>query len=142
MKTLFVKPAEVERKWYVIDAEGQILGRLAAQVTKILRGKHRPYYTPHQEVGDFVVIINADKVKLTGNKEKDKMYYRYSGFPGGLYMDNFASLVARKPFAPVEKAVKGMLPKGPLGRQLFRNVKVYAGSEHPHIAQNPEKFEF
>lgn len=138
MKTIFIKPAEIERKWFVVDAQGQTLGRIATRVATILRGKHRPYYTPHQEVGDFVIVVNAEKVHVTGNKLKDKMYYRHSGYPGGLYVDNLAGLLKRKPISPIEKAIKGMLPKGPLGRQLFRNLKVYEGSSHPHVAQNPE----
>ena len=138
MKTIFVKPDKVERKWFLIDAAGKRLGRVATEVVRLLRGKHRPYYTPHQEVGDFVVIINADKIEVTGNKAQRKIYYRHSGYPGGLKSETFSDLLARKPEAPLEKAIKGMLPKGPLGRKLFKNVKVYAGSEHPHSAQTPE----
>ncbi len=138
MKTIFVKPEKVERKWYVIDAADKRLGRVATEAVRLLRGKHQPYYTPHQEVGDFVVIVNADKVEVTGNKAQRKMYYRHSGYPGGLKSENFSQLIARKPAAPLEKAIKGMLPKGPLGRKLFRNVKVYAGPSHPHTAQKPE----
>lgn len=138
MKTIFEKPYEVERKWYIIDAAGTSLGHVAAKTAYILRGKNKPFYTPHQEVGDFVVIINADKVKVTGRKETDKMYYHHSGFPGGMKSDNFASLVKRNPTAPLELAIKGMLPGGVLGRKLLRNVKIYAGADHPHVAQNPQ----
>ncbi len=138
MKTIFVKPDKVERKWFLIDAAGKRLGRVATDVVRLLRGKHRPYYTPHQEIGDFVVVINADKIEVTGNKAQRKLYYRHSGYPGGLKVETFSDLLARKPEAPLEKAVKGMLPKGPLGRKLFKNVKVYAGAEHPHGAQKPE----
>ncbi|WP_319558779.1 50S ribosomal protein L13 [Marispirochaeta sp.] len=138
MKTIFVKPSKVERKWYLIDAAGKRLGRVATEVVRLLRGKNRPYYTPHQEIGDYVVIINADKVEVTGNKAQRKIYYRHTGYPGGIKSETFSDLIARKPAAPLEKAIKGMLPKGPLGRQLFRNVKVYAGPNHPHSAQQPE----
>jgi len=141
MKTIFVKPAEVERKWYVIDAENKILGKVAVKAAYLLRGKHKALYTPHQEVGDYVIIINADKALLTGRKKTDKMYYRHSGYLGGLKSDTYEKLVARKPTAPMEKAVKGMLPSGPLGNKLYTNVKVYAGSNHPHAAQMPVAIE-
>lgn len=141
MKTLFVKPADVPRKWYVVDAQDKVLGRVAAKVAFILRGKHKPLFTPHQEVGDYVVIINADKAVLTGGKETKKMYYSYSGYKGGMRPDTYATLAARRPTAPLELAIKGMLPKGRLGRKLFTNVKVYAGDRHPHAAQQPEALE-
>lgn len=141
MKTLFVKPAEAERKWYVIDAEGKVLGRVAAKVASILRGKEKATYAPHQEVGDYVVVINADKIVVTGRKVTQKMYYRHSGYVGGMKATNFESLIARHPADPLELAIKGMLPKGPLGRKLFKNVKVYAGANHPHAAQNPQIIE-
>jgi len=141
MKTIFVNPTVVERKWHLIDAEGQRLGRIAVKIVNLLRGKEKPYYTPHQEIGDYVVVINAAKVEVTGNKRNDKQYYHHSGYPGGLKSENFASLIEKKPTAPIEKAVKGMLPKGRLGRKLFNNVKIYAGAEHPHAAQKPEKIE-
>jgi len=141
MKTIFVKPAEVERKWFLIDAEGKALGRVAVEAANILRGKKKASYTPHQEVGDYVVIINAAKALMTGNKADDKMYYRHSGYLGGLKTENYKKLVARKPTAPMEKAIKGMLPKGPLGYKLFTNVKVYGDEKHPHEAQKPEKIE-
>ena len=141
MKTIFVKPNEVERKWYVIDAAGQPLGRVAVKAATILRAKNKALYTPHQEVGDYVIIVNAKDAVMTGNKRNDKMYYRHSGYLGGLKSENYEKLVARKPTAPMEKAVKGMLPRGPLGNKLFSNVKIYAGAEHPHTAQQPEKIE-
>ncbi|MDR3343198.1 MAG: 50S ribosomal protein L13 [Treponema sp.] len=141
MKTVFVKPADVERKWFVIDAEGKILGRVAAKAASIVRGKEKAVYAPHQEVGDFVVVVNAGKVAVTGRKVQQKLYYHHSGYPGGLKSNNFEKLIARHPAAPLEAAIKGMLPKGPLGRKLLKNVKVYAGSEHPHAAQHPEAIE-
>jgi large subunit ribosomal protein L13 len=139
MKTIFVKPGEIKRKWYLIDAEGKTLGHLAVRVATLLRGKHKPIYTPHQEVGDFVIIINSEKVVVTGKKRTDKLYYRHSGFPGGLKVVNYAKIMARKPTFPIEHAIKGMLPKNRLGRKLFTNVKVYAGPRHPHGAQKPEQ---
>lgn len=138
MKTIFVKPHEVERKWYIVDAAGKRLGRVAAKVASILRGKHKPIYTPHQEVGDYVIIINADKVVVTGRKRKDKLYYHHSGQPGGLRVESFEQVMQRKPTYPLEVAIKGMLPKNRLGRKLFKNVKIYAGEAHPHGAQKPE----
>jgi large subunit ribosomal protein L13 len=141
MKTIYLNPETLPRKWYVIDAADQSPGRVAAKVATVVRGKHRPYFTPHQEVGDRVVIVNAARVSMTGRKEADKMYYRHSGYPGGLKSETFEKVVARKPTMPVERAVRGMLPKGRLGRKLFNNVKVYAGSEHPHAAQQPEPLE-
>ncbi len=141
MKTIFVNPAKVERKWHLIDAEGKRLGKVAVQVTTLLRGKHKPYYTPHQEIGDYVVVVNADKVELSGKKRQQKTYYRHTGYPGGIRSESFENVIKRKPAFPIEHAIKGMLPKGPLGRKLFKNVKVYAGNEHPHAAQKPEPFE-
>ncbi len=141
MKTIFVNPKDVERRWYLIDAEDKILGKVAVKAAQILRGKHRPLYTPHQEVGEYLVIVNADKVRVTGGKEAKKIYYRYSGYPGGMTAETLGKVLKRKPTFPVEKAIKGMLPHGPLGRKLFTNVKVYAGAEHPHAAQKPEKIE-
>ncbi|GHT64704.1 50S ribosomal protein L13 [Spirochaetia bacterium] len=137
MKTEFVKPAVVDRKWFVIDAEGKVLGRVAARAASIVRGKEKAVYAPHQEVGDFVVVINAGKIVVTGRKAQQKLYYRHSGYVGGLKSDTYEKLAARHPSAPLELAIKGMLPKGPLGRKLLNNVKVYAGAEHPHAAQNP-----
>ena len=138
MDTVFVKPAKLERKWFVIDAEGKVLGRVAARAASIVRGKEKAIFAPHQEMGDFVVIINADKASLTGRKAVQKLYYHHTGYVGGLKAINYEKLAARHPSAPMENAVKGMLPKGPLGRKLFKNVKVYAGSKHPHAAQNPQ----
>ncbi|MDR0496146.1 MAG: 50S ribosomal protein L13 [Treponema sp.] len=141
MKTVFVSPADVERKWYLIDADGKILGRVAARVVTILRGKGKVIYAPHLEIGDYVVIINAEKIKLTGNKVRAKLYRHHTGYVGGLKTVNFEKLVKKHPDSPLELAIKGMLPKGPLGRKLLKNVKIYSGSEHPHAAQNPEKIE-
>jgi large subunit ribosomal protein L13 len=137
MNTIFVKPAEAERKWYLIDAENLILGRVAVKAASIVRGKTKAIYTPHQEVGDYVVIINAGKIAVSGKKRSDKTYYRHSGFVGGLKKSSFQTLIERHPTDPLELAIKGMLPKGPLGRKLFKNVKIYAGAQHPHAAQNP-----
>ncbi|WP_298440896.1 50S ribosomal protein L13 [uncultured Ferrimonas sp.] len=138
MKTFTAKPESVQRDWFIIDAEGKTLGRMATEVARRLRGKHKPEYTPHVDTGDYIVIINADKVTVTGNKANDKMYYSHSGYPGGIKEINFADLQARKPEMIIEKAVKGMLPKGPLGRAMFRKLKVYAGAEHKHAAQQPQ----
>ena len=141
MKTIYVKPNDVEQKWFVIDAAGKPLGRVAVKAASIVRGKHKPFYVPYHELGDFVIIVNAAKAQMTGNKRQNKLYYHHSGFLGGLRVDNYEKLVARKPTAPMEKAVRGMLPRGPLGNQLYRNVKIYAGGEHPHVAQQPEVLE-
>ena len=137
MKTVFVKPASVERKWFMIDADGKILGRVAAKAASIVRGKNKPIFAPHQEMGDYVVIINAEKIAVSGRKAQQKIYYRHSGYPGGLKARNFEKVIARHPTEPLENAIKGMLPKGPLGRKLARNAKVYAGAAHPHAGQNP-----
>ncbi len=137
MKTIFVKPNEVKKTWYVIDAEGERLGRIAVKAAKLLRGKHKPEFAPHQDVGDFVIIINAAKADLSGNKKTQKIYYRHSGYPGGLRSETYLKVVKRKPVYPMERAVYGMLPKGPLGRKMYTHLKVYAGSEHPHAAQKP-----
>ena len=126
------------RRWVVVDADGQVLGRLASRIALVLRGKHRPTYTPHLDTGDFVVVINAEKVKLTGQKVAQKMYRRYSGYPSGLKEQTLGELLEKHPERVLEKAVKGMLPDGPLGRRLAGKLKVYAGAEHPHTAQNPE----
>jgi large subunit ribosomal protein L13 len=135
------KAADVQRKWYVVDAEGMVLGRLASQVASILRGKNKPIFTPHVDTGDYVIILNADKVVLTGNKLDQKVYYSHSGFPGGLKETVYRKLMADKPEFAVKHAITGMLPKGPLGRQMAKKLKVYTGSEHDHAAQQPEKLE-
>ena len=138
MKTIVKKPAEVDRVWFLIDAEGKSLGRVAAKAAAIARGKEKAVFVPHQEVGDFVVIVNAEKAVVTGAKREDKLYHHHTGFPGGLKTVNYAKLLERHPTKSMEKAVSGMLPEGVLGRQLCRNVKVYAGATHPHAAQNPQ----
>lgn len=137
MKTIFVTPATAERKWYVIDAEGKPLGRIAAKVASMVRGKNKPTYTPSQETGDFVIVINADKVAISGRKRQEKMYYKHTGYPGGLKDYTFSELIGRDPVAPLELAIKGMLPRGVLGRKLYKNVKIYSGAQHPHAAQSP-----
>ena len=142
MKTIFVKPKDVERKWWLVDAEDQVLGRLASRIVLVLRGKHKPIYSPHMETGDFVVVVNAEKVKITGKKREEKLYYRHSGYPGGLKTEVLGKILVKKPTFPLEHAIKGMLPKGKMGRKIFLNVKIYAGPEHPHEAQKPEKLEF
>jgi large subunit ribosomal protein L13 len=141
MKTVFVKPADVERKWYVLDAEGKSLGRVAARAASIVRGKEKVIFAPHQEVGDFLVVINAGKIVVTGNKARQKLYHHHSGYPGGLKSVSYEKLKEKHPCSPLELAVKGMLPKGPLGRKLLKNVKIYSGAEHPHRAQNPQAIE-
>lgn len=141
MKTIFVKPLEMEKKWYLIDAEGVELGRIAVAAANILRGKNKPEYVPNQEIGDYVIIINAEKAALTGNKGEAKMYRRVSGYAGGMKEESYNQLMVRKPTFPLEHAVKGMLPKGRLGRKLFTNLHVYEGSKHPHAAQQPVKVE-
>ena len=141
MKTFSAKPESVTRDWYVIDAEGKTLGRLATEVARRLRGKHKAEYTPHVDTGDYIIIVNAEKVQVTGNKTTDKMYYSHTGYPGGIREINFEKLQARKPTMIIEKAVKGMLPKNPLGRAMFRKLKVYAGAEHNHAAQQPQVLE-
>ena len=141
MKTIFEKPATIERKWYVIDAENIALGRVAVKAAYILRGKNKAFYTPHQEVGDYVIIINAEKAAMSGRKRTNKLYYRYSGYMGGLTAESYDKVLAKKPTMPMEKAVKGMLPKGALGNKLFTNVKIYAGATHPHESQQPTAIE-
>lgn len=141
MKTVFVKPAELERKWFLIDAEGKSLGRIAAKAASIARGKEKAVFAPHQETGDFVVIVNAGKAVLTGRKPVQKLYRRHTGYPGGLKEVNFEKLSEKHPTSPLELAIKGMLPKGPLGRKMLKNVKVYSGADHPHTAQNPQAIE-
>ena len=141
MSTYMAKPANVERKWYVIDAEGVVLGRLASQVALMLRGKHKPTFTPHVDTGDFIIVVNTDKIVLTGNKLNDKIYYHHTGHPGGLKETKYRDLMATKSEFALKKAVRGMLPKGPLGNKMFKKLKVYAGAEHEHQAQKPEVYE-
>jgi len=138
MRTVSAKSSEINRSWYVVDATDQPLGRLASKVAQVLRGKHRPDFTPHADAGDFVVVINAEKVKLTGNKLDGKIWYRHSGAPGGLKETPYRLVFEKRPTLPVEKAVRGMLPKSSLGRRTLKKLKVYAGPTHPHAAQKPE----
>ena len=141
MKTQYAKPGEVEREWLLVDAEGVVLGRLAAEVAKILRGKNKPQYTPHVDTGDFVIVVNAEKVKVTGQKITDKEYYLHSGHPCGLKKQTLAEAMAKHPERVIEHAVKGMLPKNTLGRAMGKKLKVYVGPDHPHAAQQPRKIE-
>ncbi len=138
MKTFSAKPLEVKRGWFLVDATDLVLGRLAAEIARRLRGKHKPEFTPHVDTGDYIVVVNAGKLRVTGNKAEDKIYYRHSGYPGGLYATSFAKMQARFPQRVLEKAVKGMLPKGPLGYAMLRKLKVYRSAEHPHSAQQPQ----
>lgn len=142
MKTFIASPATIERKWYVVDAEGQTLGRLASQVAAVLRGKNKPTFTPHIDTGDYVIIINAEKIKATGKKLDDKIYYKHSDYPGGMRETTLREMLEKKPEKVLELAVKGMLPKGPLGRQMATKLHVVAGAEHPYAAQKPEKLTF
>lgn len=139
MKTFSAKPESVERDWYVVDATGKTLGRLATEIALRLRGKHKPTYTPHVDTGDYIVVINAEKVQVTGNKRTDKMYYRHTEYPGGIKEISFDKLIDHKPEMVIQGAVKGMLPRNPLGRAMFSKLKVYAGNEHPHAAQQPKE---
>lgn len=140
-KTFVTKPSDIQRQWWVVDAEGQTLGRLASKIAPILRGKHKPTYTPHLDNGDFVIIINCDKIVVTGNRLDDKNYYRHSGYMGGLKTMTLREMMNKHPNRVIEQAVRGMLPKGPLGRAMLKKLKVYAGSEHPHSAQSPQVLE-
>ena len=142
MKTYSVKAGEIERDWFVVDARDQVLGRFASEIAKILRGKHKPTFSPHLDVGDYVVVINAADIRLTGKKADQKEYFRHSGYMGGERFVPFKTMIARYPERVIEKAVKGMLPKNRLGRQMFKKLKVYAGSEHPHTPQAPRPLEF
>ena len=142
MSSFIQKPAEVERKWYIVDAEGKTLGRLASQVATILRGKNKPTYTPHVDCGDYVIVVNAGKVTVTGKKLKEKIYKHYSGFPGGMRETTLEEMLEKKPEEVIRHAVKGMLPKGKLGRQMLKKLRVYAGPMHDHIAQKPEELTF
>jgi large subunit ribosomal protein L13 len=139
MKTISANPETVKRDWYVIDADGKTLGRMAAEIATRLRGKHKPEYTPHVDTGDYIVVINAEKVRVTGNKAKGKMYHRHTGYVGGIKSLSFEKLIEKAPERPIESAVRGMLPKGPLGRVMYKKLKVYAGTEHPHAAQQPQE---
>ena len=141
MKTYTVKGDYTDRKWYVINADGLVLGRLASRIASILRGKHKPIYSPHLDLGDFVIVINAEKIRITGRKTEQKVYYRHSGYPGGLKTVPLNKMMDKKPERILEKAVKGMLPHNRLGRKMYRKLKVYTGSEHPHQAQKPEQLE-
>lgn len=141
MRTFTAKEAEVERDWYVIDAEGQTLGRLASRIAPILKGKHKPIYTPHLDCGDFVVVVNAEKVRVTGRKLDQKFYHRHSGYPGGLTSINLRDQLGRYPERVIQSAIRGMLPKNKLGRRMIKKLKVYAGDSHPHQAQNPSPLE-
>jgi len=141
MKTYSAKAETVERDWFLVDADGKTLGRLATEIARRLRGKHKAVYTPHVDTGDYIVVINAEKVKVTGNKAKDKIYYTHSGYMGGLKQINFEDLIQKAPERVIETAVKGMLPKNPLGRAMFRKLKVYAGTQHKHAAQQPQVLE-
>ncbi len=138
MSTFNAKAEQVQHSWYLIDATGQTLGRLATEVASRLRGKHKAIYTPHVDTGDYIVVVNAEKIRVTGNKSTDKVYHDHTGYMGGLKSITFEKLIARAPTSVIERAVKGMLPKGPLGRAMFKKLKVYAGSEHPHSAQQPK----
>lgn len=141
MKTFSAKPHEVQRDWFVVDATDKVLGRLASEVAKRLRGKHKAIYTPHVDTGDFIVIVNVDKIRVTGSKDLDKKYFRHSGYPGGIYETNFRNMQQRFPGRVLEKAVRGMLPKGPLGYAMLKKLKCYAGGEHPHTAQQPKQLD-
>ncbi len=142
MKTFMANPASVERKWYVVDAEGVTLGRLASEIAKVLRGKNKPIFTPHEDTGDYVIVVNAEKVSVTGKKLDQKMYYSHSDYVGGLKETTLKDMLQKHPERVVEHAVKGMLPKGPLGRQMYQKLFVYAGPEHKHAAQKPEELKF
>jgi large subunit ribosomal protein L13 len=142
MKTYSAKPHEITRDWYVVDASGKVLGRLAAEIAHRLRGKHKPQFTRHIDTGDFIVVVNVDKLRVTGNKAKDKLYHRHSGYPGGLYTTSFEKMQEKFPARVLEKAVKGMLPKGPLGYAMLKKLKAYVGTDHPHVAQQPKTLDF
>jgi large subunit ribosomal protein L13 len=141
MKTFSAKPHEVRRDWFIVDATGKVLGRVAAEIAHRLRGKHKPEFTPHVDTGDYIVVVNAEKLRVTGNKAKDKLYHRHTTYPGGIYTTSFEKLQAKHPERVLQKAVKGMLPKGPLGYAMLKKMKVYAGTDHPHTAQQPKPLE-
>ena len=138
MKTFSATPADIRRDWYLVDASGKTLGRLASEIASRLRGKHKPEYTPHMDMGDYIVVINAKNIRVSGNKAKDKVYFTYSGYPGGIKATDFVEMLDKKPERIIENAVKGMLPKGSLGRSMFRKLRVYPGNEHNHTAQQPK----
>jgi len=142
MNSFMASPATIERKWYVFDAEGKTLGRLSAEIAKVLRGKNKPTFTPHIDTGDYVIVVNAEKVKVTGKKMDQKIYYKHSDYPGGMRETTLREMLATKPEDVITLAVKGMLPKGPLGRSMITKLNVYAGAEHPHAAQKPEVYNF
>jgi large subunit ribosomal protein L13 len=139
MKTLSTKPSQVLREWYLVDAEGKTLGRLASRISAYLRGKHKPEFTPHVDTGDYIIVVNAKKIKVTGNKAKKKLYHSHSGYPGGIRTVPFERLIRNLPKKPIQFAVKGMLPKGSLGRSMFKKLKVYPHDDHPHISQKPKE---
>ena len=141
MKTYMASAETIERKWYIVDASGKTLGRLASRLAACLRGKNKPEYTLHTDTGDCYIVVNVDQLKVTGNKAKEKFYYRHSNYPGGIKEESFEKLLARKPERILENAVQGMLPKGPLGRKMFQKLKIYVGTKHPHAAQNPQLIE-
>ncbi len=141
MKTLSAKPESVKRDWFVVDAADKTLGRISTEIARRLRGKHKAEYTPHVDTGDYIVVINAEKVRVTGRKSTEKRYYRHTGYPGGLRSMNFEEMIDRHPERVIEHSVKGMLPRGPLGRAMYRKLKVYAGTEHPHAAQQPKELD-
>ena len=142
MKTFMASPDTIDRKWYVVDAEGKTLGRLASEIAKVLRGKHKPIFTPHMDTGDYVIVVNAEKIKVTGKKLEQKIYYKHSGYVGGMKETTLKDMLLKHPETVVEYAVKGMLPKGPLGRQMYRKLFVYVGPDHKHAAQKPEALTF
>lgn len=142
MKTFSIKEGDIKRDWFLVDASDKTLGRLATEIASRLRGKHKPEYTPHMDTGDYIVVVNAEKISLTGNKINDKIYYHHTGYVGNLKETNFKALIAKKPTDPLKIAVKGMLPKGPLGRTMLKKLKIFAGSEHDHIAQQPTPLTF
>ena len=141
MKTFTAKPETVQHNWYVVDASGKVLGRLASEIAQRLRGKHKPEYTPHVDTGDYIVVLNVDKLRVTGRKAQNKIYHRHTGYPGGIYSTNFTKLQARHPDRVLRLAVKGMLPKGPLGYAMIKKMKMYTGADHPHTAQQPKQLE-
>ena len=141
MGTFSAKPQDIRQEWFVVDATDKVLGRMASQIALRLRGKHKTIYTPHMDTGDFIVVVNVEKLRVTGNKAEDKLYHRHTGYPGGLYTTNFTKLQAKHPERILQKAVKGMLPKGPLGYAMIKKLKLYAGANHPHAAQQPQVLE-